>query len=86
MATVEDTHSSLDLKSSPAIDALQSPPEKPAEDEPTAAEQAAEKAALRKFDMYLLPTAFVFLLLSSLDRSNVSGETASFQSAFLALR
>lgn len=30
-----------------------------------------EKSALRKFDKWLLPAAFVFLLLSSLDRSNV---------------
>ena len=31
-----------------------------------------EKAALRKFDKWLLPVAFTFLVLSSLDRSNVS--------------
>ncbi|KAF6831054.1 major facilitator superfamily transporter [Colletotrichum plurivorum] len=30
-----------------------------------------EKAALRKFDKFLLPVAFLFLLLSSLDRSNI---------------
>ncbi|SPO06473.1 related to allantoate transport protein [Cephalotrichum gorgonifer] len=30
-----------------------------------------EKAALRKFDKYLLPVAFIFLLLSSLDRTNI---------------
>jgi hypothetical protein len=30
-----------------------------------------EKAALRKFDKFLVPTAFVFLVLSSLDRNNV---------------
>lgn len=33
---------------------------------------AKEKAALRKFDKYLLPVALVFLVMSSLDRSNVS--------------
>lgn len=31
-----------------------------------------EKAALKQFDKWLLPAAFVFLMLSSLDRSNVS--------------
>ncbi len=31
-----------------------------------------EVAALRKFDKFLLPVAFLFLVLSSLDRSNVS--------------
>lgn len=31
-----------------------------------------EKAALRKFDIWLVPVAFVFLVLSSLDRINVS--------------
>ena len=31
-----------------------------------------EKAALRKFDKLFLPMAFVFLILSSLDRTNVS--------------
>lgn len=31
-----------------------------------------EKAALKKFDKWLLPVAFVFLVLSSLDRNNVS--------------
>lgn len=30
-----------------------------------------ERAALRKFDLFLLPVAFLFMLLSSLDRSNV---------------
>ncbi|KAF2799763.1 MFS general substrate transporter [Melanomma pulvis-pyrius CBS 109.77] len=30
-----------------------------------------EKAALRKFDQYFLPMAFLFLVLSALDRSNV---------------
>lgn len=30
-----------------------------------------EKAALRKFDIWLVPVAFTFLVLSSLDRSNV---------------
>ena len=33
---------------------------------------AKEKAALRKFDKYLLPVALVFLVMSSLDRSNVN--------------
>jgi hypothetical protein len=31
-----------------------------------------EKAALKKFDKYLVPVAFVFMVLSSLDRNNVS--------------
>ena len=31
-----------------------------------------EKAALRKFDKWLVPVAFIFLVLSSLDRNNVS--------------
>lgn len=31
-----------------------------------------EKAALRKFDKWLVPVAFCFLVLSSLDRNNVS--------------
>lgn len=31
-----------------------------------------EKAALRKFDKWLVPTAFVFMVLSSMDRNNVS--------------
>lgn len=31
-----------------------------------------EKAALRKFDKWLIPVAFIFLVLSSLDRNNVS--------------
>lgn len=30
-----------------------------------------EKAALRKFDKWLVPVAFCFLVLSSLDRNNV---------------
>lgn len=30
-----------------------------------------EKAALRKFDKWLVPLAFIFLVLSSLDRNNV---------------
>lgn len=30
-----------------------------------------EAAALKKFDKFLLPVAFLFLVLSSLDRSNV---------------
>ncbi|KAF9882166.1 putative high-affinity nicotinic acid transporter protein [Colletotrichum karsti] len=30
-----------------------------------------EKAALKKFDKFLLPVAFLFMLLSSLDRSNI---------------
>lgn len=30
-----------------------------------------EKACLRKFDLWLVPVAFVFLVLSSLDRINV---------------
>jgi MFS family permease len=32
---------------------------------------AAEKAALRKFDIYLLPPAFVLILLNYIDRSNL---------------
>lgn len=35
------------------------------------ADSDVEKAALRKFDKVLITMAFVFLLLSSLDRSNV---------------
>ena len=31
-----------------------------------------EKACLKKFDRWLLPVAFVFLVLSSLDRNNVT--------------
>jgi hypothetical protein len=31
-----------------------------------------EAAALRKFDLYLLPVSVVFLVLSALDRNNVS--------------
>ena len=31
-----------------------------------------EKAALKKFDKWLVPVAFIFLVLSSLDRNNVS--------------
>lgn len=31
-----------------------------------------ERAALRKFDMFVLPVSVVFLVLSSLDRNNVS--------------
>ena len=31
-----------------------------------------EKAALRKFDKFLLPVSIVFLVLSGLDRNNVS--------------
>lgn len=37
-------------------------------------EPEKEKAALRKFDLFLLPVAFMFLLLSSLDRSNVRAD------------
>ncbi len=33
---------------------------------------AIETSALRKFDKWLLPVAFTFLVLSSLDRTNVS--------------
>lgn len=32
---------------------------------------AAERAVLRKFDKYLLPQAFLFILLNYLDRSNL---------------
>lgn len=32
---------------------------------------AREKAALRKFDIWFIPVAFTFLVLSSLDRNNV---------------
>lgn len=32
---------------------------------------AAEKAVLRKFDKFLLPQAFLFILLNYLDRSNL---------------
>ncbi len=31
-----------------------------------------EKAAFRKFDKYVVPTSFVFMLLCALDRNNVS--------------
>lgn len=31
-----------------------------------------EKAALKKFDKWLVPVAFIFMVLSSLDRNNVS--------------
>jgi hypothetical protein len=31
-----------------------------------------EKAALHKFDKFFVPVAFIFLVLSALDRSNVS--------------
>lgn len=31
-----------------------------------------EAAARRKFDMYVVPVSFIFLVLSSLDRNNVS--------------
>ncbi|OAA56732.1 hypothetical protein SPI_07739 [Niveomyces insectorum RCEF 264] len=33
---------------------------------------AKERAALRKFEFWLVPVAFSFLVLSSLDRNNVS--------------
>jgi len=31
-----------------------------------------EKAALKKFDQWLVPVSFAFMVLSSLDRNNVS--------------
>lgn len=34
-----------------------------------------ERAALRKFDQWLVPVAFIFMVLSSLDRNNVSEES-----------
>lgn len=36
-----------------------------------------EKAALKKFDKWLVPVAFIFLVLSSLDRNNVSQPSIS---------
>jgi hypothetical protein len=36
-----------------------------------------EKAVMRKFDKYLLPQAFIFLLLNYLDRSNL-GRSSHF--------
>jgi hypothetical protein len=33
---------------------------------------AKEKAAFRKFDKYVLPVSIIFMVLSSLDRNNVS--------------
>lgn len=38
---------------------------------------AKEAAAFRKFDKYVLPVSVVFLVLSSLDRNNVSEENTS---------
>lgn len=32
-----------------------------------------EKAAFRKFDKYVVPVSFIFMLLCALDRNNVSG-------------
>lgn len=31
-----------------------------------------EKAALKKFDIYVVPVSFIFMLLCALDRNNVS--------------
>ena len=42
-----------------------------------------EKAALRKFDKWLLPVAFTFLVLSSLDRSNVSATSLVLEKLYL---
>ncbi|VUC29708.1 unnamed protein product [Clonostachys rosea] len=40
-----------------------------------------EKAALRKFDMWLVPVAFTFMVLSSLDRNNIgNAKTFGFES------
>ena len=36
-----------------------------------------EKSAQRKFDKYLVPVALVFIILSALDRNNVSGVLVS---------
>jgi hypothetical protein len=36
-----------------------------------------EKAALKKFDKWLVPVAFLFMVLSSLDRNNVSNSSLS---------
>jgi hypothetical protein len=33
---------------------------------------AKEKAAFRKFDKYVVPVSFIFMLLCALDRNNVS--------------
>jgi hypothetical protein len=36
-------------------------------------EPEKEAAAQRKFDKYLVPVSLIFIILSSLDRNNVSG-------------
>ena len=38
-----------------------------------------EAAAFAKFDKYVLPVSIIFLVLSSLDRNNVSGVGASYR-------
>ncbi|KAF2015363.1 MFS general substrate transporter [Aaosphaeria arxii CBS 175.79] len=64
--TNTSVHSSPDERSSPT-ELIYVDPEK-------------EKAALRKFDKWLVPVAFVFLVLSSLDRNNIgNAKTFGFE-------
>lgn len=37
-----------------------------------------ERAALRKFDIYVFPVSVIFIVLASLDRNNVSLTFASY--------
>jgi len=37
-----------------------------------------EKAAFKKFDMFVFPVSVIFMVLSSLDRNNVSNILAQF--------
>jgi hypothetical protein len=37
-----------------------------------------EKAAFRKFDMFVFPVSVIFMVLSSLDRNNVSTPSLKF--------
>jgi hypothetical protein len=46
---------------------------------------AREAAARRKFDLYVLPVSVIFLVLSSLDRNNVSDVFVPQVSLFLTV-
>jgi hypothetical protein len=56
-------HTDISIESSP----------EPLSSSVTSIESDKEVAALKKFDTYLVPVALIFIILSSLDRNNVSG-------------
>lgn len=58
-ATIVDTEVGIDTQSNEAGSSIYIDPEK-------------EAAARRKFDKYLVPVSLIFIILSALDRNNVS--------------